>query len=62
MKYMRVKSVAEALNVCESTIWRLSKKGILPKPIKLAPRTTVWRVSDIEAAIESLASGGHYNG
>ena len=56
MNYLRVKSVAKRLDVSESAIWRYVQQGILPKPIKLTPRTTVWRASDIDAAIEKVAS------
>jgi len=56
MNYLRVKSVASRLDISTSTVWRFVQKGILPKPIKLAPRTTVWRASDIDAAIEKLVS------
>lgn len=60
MNYLRAKTVAKRLDVSESAIWRYAQQGILPKPIKLTPRTTVWRASDIDAAIEKIAasSGG----
>ncbi|MBQ0795097.1 helix-turn-helix transcriptional regulator [Zhongshania sp.] len=61
MNYLRAKSVAQLLDMSESTVWRLVQQGILPKPIKLTPRTTVWRVDEINAAIENVvarASGG----
>jgi prophage regulatory protein len=54
MKYLRVKSVAQQLDVSESTIWRFVQQGVLPKPIKLTARTTVWRADEIDAAIEKL--------
>lgn len=54
MKYLRVKSVAKQLDVSEATIWRFVQQKILPKPIKLSARTTVWRADDIDAAIEKL--------
>jgi prophage regulatory protein len=61
MNYLRAKSVAQLLDMSESTVWRLVQQGILPKPIKLTPRTTVWRVDEINTAIENIvarASGG----
>jgi prophage regulatory protein len=30
-----------------ATLWRKVKEGTFPKPIKLAPRITAWRVEDI---------------
>ena len=56
MNYLRAKSVAKRLDMSESTVWRLVQQGILPKPIKLTPRTTFWRSSDIDEAIEKFAS------
>jgi len=38
--------------VGKSTWWQGVKAGIYPKPIKLSPRVTVWRVEDIRAFIE----------
>lgn len=57
MKYLRAKSVAKQLDMSESTVWRLVQQDILPKPIKLTPRTTVWRASDIDDAIDKLTLG-----
>lgn len=36
----------------KSSWWLGVKDGRFPKPIKLGPRTTVWRVQDILALIE----------
>jgi hypothetical protein len=41
--------------VCKSTWWSGVKTGRFPKPVKLGPRTTAWRVEDIKALI---AQGG----
>nr|WP_225587802.1 AlpA family phage regulatory protein [Methylomonas fluvii] len=35
-----------------STWWKGVKDGIYPAPVKLGPRTTVWRVEDIRGFIE----------
>ena len=37
--------------VSKSTWWAGVKSGLFPKPIKLGPRITVWRVEDIRALI-----------
>jgi prophage regulatory protein len=37
--------------VSKSTWWNGVKTGRFPKPIKLGPRITVWRVEDIRALI-----------
>ena len=38
--------------VARSTWWAGVKSGRFPKPVKLGPRTTVWRVEDIRNLID----------
>lgn len=40
--------------VGRSTWWAGVKAGRFPKPVKLGPRTTAWRVEDIRALIGRL--------
>jgi prophage regulatory protein len=42
--------------VSKSTWWAGVKAGRFPKPVKLGPNTTAWRVEDIRTLIER-ASG-----
>jgi prophage regulatory protein len=39
--------------VGRSTWWAGIKTGRFPKPVKLGPRTTAWKVEDIRKLIES---------
>lgn len=39
-----------------STLWRKVKEGRFPKPLKLGERTTVWRLSDVQAWMNNAAS------
>ena len=39
------------LPISPSTWWDGVSKGIYPQPIKLGPRITAWRASDIERLI-----------
>ncbi len=41
--------------VSKSTWWQGVKDGRFPKPTKLGPRTTVWKVDDIRALFEGPA-------
>ena len=41
--------------VSTSTWWSGVKAGRFPKPVKLGPRITVWRVEDIRALIREGA-------
>lgn len=34
-----------------ATLWRRVKDGTFPKPVKLGPRITAWRVEDIRALL-----------
>lgn len=40
--------------VGKSTWWQGVRDGRFPKPVKLGPRTTAWRVEDIRALIARL--------
>ena len=40
--------------VGKSTWWQGVRDGRFPKPVKLGPRTTAWRVEDILALIARL--------
>lgn len=48
-QYLSVSQVAARLGVSKATVWRWSAQGTLPKPVKLGPNTTRWRVADLEA-------------
>jgi prophage regulatory protein len=39
--------------VGRSTWWQGVKSGRFPKPVKLGPRTTAWKVEDIRKLIET---------
>jgi len=38
----------------KSTWWAGVASGRFPKPVKLGPRTTAWRVEDIRSLVESI--------
>ncbi len=42
--------------VSKSTWWEGVRSGRYPKPVKLGPRITAWRVEDIRALIEKGAA------
>lgn len=43
--------------VSKSTWWDGVKSGRFPKPVKIGPAITAWRVEDIRALIRQLGSG-----
>lgn len=51
-RFLRVGEVADSLRIGVTTVWEWSRYGKLPKPIKLSPRVTVWKNSEIQNFIE----------
>lgn len=50
------RGVPPLVPVSAATWWNWCAAGRAPKPVKLGPRTTVWRTSEIR---EFLAQGSH---
>ena len=53
--YVRIWQIlgpAGPIPVSKSTWWAGVKSGRYPKPVKLGPRITAWRVEDIRGLIE----------
>jgi len=48
--------VLALIPVSRSAWWAGCKSGRYPKPVKLGPRTTAWRASDIAALLEKLTA------
>jgi prophage regulatory protein len=44
-------SIPAIIPVGKSTWWEGVKSGRFPKPVKLGPRITVWRVEDIRSLV-----------
>jgi len=51
-RFIRVKDVAQMIGMGRSTVWMLTKQGKFPQPLRLGPKVTVWRLSEIEKWIE----------
>ena len=54
--FVRLKSILAPegpIPVGRSTWWAGVKSGRFPKPVKLGPRTTAWRVEDIRVLINT---------
>ncbi len=49
--YARLPQVLAVIPVSKSSWWAGCKSGRYPAPVKLGPKTTVWKVSDIRALI-----------
>jgi len=53
--FLRLTQVLALVPVGKSSWWEGCKSGRYPKPVKLGPRTTVWRAKDIRAFIEGFS-------
>lgn len=51
-RLLRLPEVLKIIPVSRSSWWAGIKTGRFPKPVKLGPRTTCWRESDIRALME----------
>jgi prophage regulatory protein len=54
--FVRLRSILAPIGpipVGRSTWWQGVKSGRFPKPVKLGPRTTAWKVEDIRKLIET---------
>lgn len=51
-----VPHITERMGISRSGWWKGVKDGKYPPGIKLSPRVTVWKSSDIDALIESLGT------
>ena len=46
-RFLKVKEAAHICGIGVSTVWRNSKLGTMPKPIKVSANTTRWRLSEV---------------
>lgn len=52
VRLSQILAPAGPIPVSKSTWWQGVKEGRFPRPMKLGPRTTVWRAEDIRALFE----------
>ncbi len=55
--FLRLPQVLELIPVSKTTWWDGVKEKRFPQPVKIGPKTTVWRVEDIRAFIAYLGMG-----
>lgn len=48
VKFLRLKALTKRIQASGNTIWRWTRQGKFPKPIKLGPKTTGWRLDQVE--------------
>lgn len=53
--HVRVPVVAALYGCSVPTIWRGTKEGRIPAPLRMSARHTAWRVGDLRAALRGAA-------
>ena len=56
--YLSDRQLAERYKVHRTTLWRWVERNQFPKPVKLSPGCTRWKLSDVEAW-EAKQGGAH---
>lgn len=51
-------AIPSIIPISKSHWWAGVKDGKFPTPVKLGPRTTAWRASDIQTLVEQLSGNG----
>ena len=54
--FLRLPQILAIFPISKSAWWEGCRTGRYPKPVKLGPRTTAWRVEDIADLVRSLGS------
>ncbi len=51
--FVRLSQILQLIPIGKSSWWAGVKSGKFPQPLKLGPRTTVWKAEDIMALINN---------
>lgn len=52
--FLRLPQILAIFPISKSAWWEGCRTGRYPKPVKLGPRTTVWKAADIAAFIKRV--------
>jgi predicted DNA-binding transcriptional regulator AlpA len=50
--FLRLPQVLEFIPISKSTLWLMVRENRFPRPVKLGPRTTVWKAEELREYIE----------
>jgi predicted DNA-binding transcriptional regulator AlpA len=56
--HVKVPVVAALYGIGPASVWRWSKSGHLPKPVKLGPQATAWNVGELRAHLAARRAEG----
>lgn len=51
--FLRLPQILAIIPISKSAWWEGCRTGRFPKPVKLGPRTTLWKAKEIKAFIEN---------
>ncbi len=54
--FLRQKQILEIVPFSSATLWRKTKNGTFPAPVKLSDRVTAWPVESVRAWMNSLSA------
>lgn len=55
--YMNKATLAGALDVSESTVDEMVRRGVIPRPIRLSTGCVRWRWEDVDMALQARKDG-----
>lgn len=56
--YLSCASLARELDVSETTVHEMVRRGVLPQPLRLSKGTVRWCWADVQTALASMSAGG----
>lgn len=60
--FVRLPVVVKVMGIGKTTWWSGIREGRFPRPVKLGPKTSAWRVEDIRTLIASFAGDSSEKG
>jgi prophage regulatory protein len=57
-RFLRLPEVVRRVGISKSSVWLWIRQGRFPEPIRVGPRVTCWRLTEIDAWIEAKAAEG----
>lgn len=55
-RLIRLKELTKIVSYSATSIWRRYSEGTFPKPVRLGPAAVAWRLSEVEAWMNSRES------
>lgn len=55
--FLSCESLARELEISETTVYEMVRRGVLPEPIKMSPGCVRWCWAEVEVALKSLGGG-----